>query len=881
MSNRIVPGELPGEDSADSAISSRLQGAVALVILGIAIITAGVAIWMFSVIQQDYRKSEAAASDNRTWVISQIEVDAVKFALAMEQATSGPTASDELETVRQKFDILYSRMMIVDAGSSLDLTGMTGRPEWQRIAGPGGILEAALPAMNGTDEDLVAALPALIGQFRAELGSIRELVVDSVNITMGQGDILRDSFKRDLEVFATVVLWLTACIGALLLWLYFQMRNHIRQKRSIAIAAHNLQIVIDSSLDGVLILDRKWRVIRINSACGRLMPGLTDRDHPDLGEFVKPLSESDGSIDFSSLPQHTNIRVMAIRDREQYFPAEVNIATVKTDAGLMMRVAFLRDISGQIAHEKTLAEARIAAEQGEEAKARFLAVMSHEMRTPLSGLIVACDMLGATASLSEEQKWYLDTIQSCGETALEQVNNVLQLTRLGDRDALPLVSSVFSVNEMLADMARQFALVAGRQGTSLEFVTDLHEDVTIELPLQPLRRALSNLLSNAAKFTEGGNIWLRLESRSTTSPELLDLEISVEDTGIGIAEENLSRIFRNFETLDSSFARTHEGSGLGLGIAKLSIESIGGSISAQSSLGIGSRFSLRFEARIAQDIGKPVMADSGSVDERYNCVVLLADDNELNRILLRKQLELLGVKAIEAANGIEAVVCARTRTFDLILMDVSMPHMDGVTAARMIRSGHVQPHVPIIAVTAQSSHDRKHDLIDAGMTDVLIKPVRKQDIMNILDRFKGRGSHARLDEEAKPLVAETVLIDEGFIVEFSESIGTAFAKNLFVRFEEEAHAASREIGVCLSTGNFHRAADLAHRLAGGSAALGLVRLHNLTCRLEEAAKRDDIEEIQNCFRSATSVIPGSFEAARGFISRMHQARAEAEHLHEE
>lgn len=823
----------------------RRQRILVLAIVVLSLFTGVVSALIFGVIQDQFERSEAAVSDNRTWVISQLEVDLLKYTLALEQALRG--SPENLGAVRRQYDILFSRVeLIAKSPSSADLRLQDGAA-WAGLTGPNGLLQRTLPLIDGPDLDLSVALPNLLQEALASVEPIREAVVDSVNATMGISDSRRHDVRTALRLFGVTVLWLSFCLGVLLLLLFLMGRQQSRHAQLLEVSVQTLRTMLDSTLDAVMLIDKNGRIVGANQSCKIILSGLPVEKQPLLSSVLLDPENPGRALPFERLEPGKRMRLPARRSDGEHFPAEISVATAQTAGGQAIAVVFLRDISDLVAHEEKLAAARKAAEQADEAKARFLAVISHEMRTPLNGVISAGDLLARTGHMTAEQSWFVDIIRSCGQTALEQVNNVLQMTRLGSRDVQKFPTAAFSLPQALKALVNQFAADATRQGTELRVVGDLTPDFAIECQQQPLRRALSNLLSNAVKFTEGGTITLRLEKVDHITHGRVALRISLEDTGIGIAEDNLERIFNNFETLDASFSRVREGSGLGLGIAKLSAEALGGRIEAESQPGKGSRFTLIFDVPIIE-LPEEIQSRARQETPRMKALsVLLAEDNHVNRMLMRRQLEELGLVVTEACDGAEAVRLARQTRFDTILMDLSMPRLDGLTAAGLIRADRLQPDVPIIAVTAQVSSDRVQQLAVAGITDVLTKPASVDEIAAMITAHCNATGSTASDwkEQARPEFAHRdggeALADDVRLAELTVETGSEFLRTMVGQFETDTKAALQQIETTLADADLYGVGRLAHRAAGGAAVLGLTALYEAFCALELAAQEHDVQ----------------------------------------
>lgn len=364
-----------------------------------------------------------------------------------------------------------------------------------------------------------------------------------------------------------------------------------------------------------------------------------------------------------------------------------------------------------------LRAARVAADAASQAKSTFLATMSHEVRTPLNG-ILGMTQLMAMHPLDKTQRERVEVIRRSGETLLGTLNAVLDLSRI-EAGRLELTDGIVHPAQIAADSVSTFAASAGLKGLSL--TSSAGPEVAGGFRGDPvrLRQVIDNLVGNAIKFTAGGSVHLSVGLLGE------QLVFEVRDTGSGIASEDILRIFSPFEQADGSHRRAHEGSGLGLAICRQLAELMKGRLEAQSIMGRGSVFRLTLPAEAA--VMADVEARQPVADALDSFSVLVAEDNETNRTVICSLLEHLGAKPHLVENGQQAIEALALRPFQLILMDVQMPVMDGLEATRAIRRGDDgtadRADVPIIGLTGNAMDHQVAECLAAGMTSVVPKPI--------------------------------------------------------------------------------------------------------------------------------------------------------------
>ena len=384
--------------------------------------------------------------------------------------------------------------------------------------------------------------------------------------------------------------------------------------------------------------------------------------------------------------------------------------------------------------ELQLDSARQNAEAGARAKGRFLAAMSHEIRTPLNAIIGTASVLN-TVDLSDDSHRAVERIRSAGEHLLSVVNDILDYSKLEEG-----MGSVILAPARIGDVVDSVAaimspLVAKK---SLELVVNVDPRLTMALMIddKSLRQVLVNLLGNAVKFTDHGRIELNIAALDIQST-MVHVEMSVLDTGAGIAPEDQERLFQPFQQADDSMTRAHEGTGLGLAISRRLVHMMGGTLTVESEVGAGSTF--RFELNAAVCEAEPAEAICAPLhgDEKLPewLRVLIAEDNPANQELVKSMLDRLNVRSTLVADGAQACEKLESEDFDIVLMDMQMPNLSGIDATVRIRQDIAPYRQPwIIAVTANAFEEDRTACLAAGMNDFVPKPMRMEDLERALRR---------------------------------------------------------------------------------------------------------------------------------------------------
>ena len=606
-----------------------------------------------------------------------------------------------------------------------------------------------------------------------------------------------------------------------------------------------LRTTLDTMDQGLIAMDRHGRASIMNVRVLDLLelPREFAAIHPhkdEILEYQRSKGEFSSDEQYAGLVDDINQRRHGIYERERPNGTVLEIRTVPTKDGGLVRT--YSDITARRATEAALRHERDRAERAARTTAEFLANMSHELRTPLTAIIGVSDMLLNGPQSSDEQRRFMEMQRNAGRGLLSVINDILDFSKI-EAGQLDLEAAPFSLKEMAKDCINLVSDEAQRKGLKpmVAVGSDVHDWVIGDSTR--LRQVLLNLVSNGVKFTHSGYVALTIER---VPGAMHALRFAVADTGIGIKPENLAVLFQRFAQADSSTTRRFGGSGLGLAISKQLVALMGGDIEVWSEFGQGSTFSFTIEL----PPGEEAQPESGvPLPQHAGCYrLLLAEDNELNRQLIKAMLEQAGHKVVVVNDGAEAVRIAIRNEFDAILMDVHMPEMDGYAATRAIRNAAL-PSLPIIALTANALSDEAERCLDAGMNAHVPKPVNWPALFATIDRLvlacrqsgSGESASGEVDQmalhQAKPGAPRGVdILNEATLIDLRTSIGDENTANLLKLFVVEAQ--QRFLSQPASAEARRSMAEEAHTFGGSAAMLGFEALAD-TCRaLDEAALQD-------------------------------------------
>ena len=504
---------------------------------------------------------------------------------------------------------------------------------------------------------------------------------------------------------------------------------------------------------------------------------------------------------------------------------------------------FIMDMTKRKQLDMELVKAKVNAEQAAMSRSAFLANMSHEIRTPMNAIIGFSDVLMAT-DLNREQTEYVSTLSNSARSLLHLLNDILDVAKL-EKGKVTLELLDFSLQELIDSVVSTLWIQARKKGLQLNVKLSPKLAAYYCGASDRIRQVLTNLLGNAIKFTEQGSVALEVEPAGKGS-----VLFRITDTGIGIETHRLQAIFEPFAQADSSMNRRFGGTGLGTTISRQLVELMGGTLQADSQIGKGSCF--QFELPLATAKSAPEV-NKGQIMELPPLKILVADDMEQNRALMKILLEREGHQVTCVADGSEAVRSVKFNEFDLILMDIQMPVVDGHTASKLIRewrsSQGFEP-IPVIAMTASVMESDRKAAMSAGMDGFCTKPVEFSKLCEEIVRVLQIPVSWRELEASKSEAGSTFLnVEKGTSLWGDRSVYLNELEKFLNRLEQE----NVELHRTLDRGDFPALAQAAHRVRGVSGNLAITTLQPVFSQLEKAATSKHFQDCCNCLSSISTL----------------------------
>lgn len=682
-------------------------------------------------------RSSTGYSEQRAMLQTQTEFFKVK--LAFENLKDG--APESFVALKRQHDIYDSRLKFINTAEIFSPIRQQEKSNLE-LLDLNEIQEQTARILNQETLKILSSKDELKNLFSKSDLIIQDLFIQSSAIFEESSDFDRASLAALLSFTGFFSIALVAILFATIWNLAIQTKKLKRRELLLSESRKRLAATTRSALDAVIVMQEDGTILDWNNAAVTFFGYAQEfAIGKHMSELIIPErfreAHKNGMKKYLESGETTvigkRIEIDALYADGSEFPVELAINVAK-DLDQKIFIAYLRDISQRKLVETELKKALALAKQANEAKANFLAIMSHEMRTPLNGVIGALDLLGRTP-LSKQQTELVDTAEQSGEALLAQISDVLDFSRM-EAGKLVLDLAPFDMRMLLASIENIIRAKTAESFNDFEVILDPLLSTVFIGDAKRLRQVLLNFASNAAKFTTHGKITLKAEHVDDAKLGRA-IEFSISDSGIGIAPESIPLLFKEFSMVDSSYHRQSEGTGLGLAISKRIVEAMKGTIGVESDLGIGSIFWFR----IVLDEGHTEIFNKTFMDEKANIVstslrILLVEDNITNQMVAKQMLGNLNHNVTIVEDGKQAVEMARKIRFDLILMDISMPVMDGLEATRIIRSTvGMSANTPIVAMTANAVVGDREKFLEAGMNDYVTKPIRQTTLQTCIDKF--------------------------------------------------------------------------------------------------------------------------------------------------
>jgi len=800
-------------------------------ILGLVIlISLPLSVQIWGEVSRKLEELRTSQNDNVIWNLTQLEVEFLKFerTLILGIQEGAPDAK-QLQEVRRRFNIYFSRLETLNGGAlyqrAFEEYGTMGILTGLRME-----VAEILPYFDLPDDEFYTKLPEILAMQEGRERLVRRIIARGNQFTGVHGQAQRDDISRLLLRLSIASMVLFVALGLATILFFRQSMGHraraIEHKQSSA----RFATVISTSPDALIVTDDAGNIVEFNRAAERLV-GI-ERARALGKPFPRYLTDQDGQL--ADLPLANGSRIAGVQLTLQtassaLVPVELSQGVAEFETQRFY-VYFLRDISDRLAADRALLASRDRALAGERAKSRFLAVMSHEMRTPLNGILGLVELLRSGDTPPEEQKRYLELLRNSGQILLDHVNDVLDIAQL-EADGVRLNPQPFDMDQMLADIIGPMEVAAEARGN--------HIALDKSGPLgwftgdgARLRQVLTNLIGNAVKFTDEGAVMVSAVSYAGRRGDTAMVEFQITDTGVGIAEQDVARIFDDFVRIDRGDSQQPEGTGLGLGIAKRIVEAMGGQIGVDSIEGDGSTFWVTLELPRATPVQAGLGAGAALTDqeEAENPLkILVVEDNATNRLVVRDLLERYGHSVSEEVNGKLGAERAAAEEFDVILMDLNMPVMGGLESCKRIRQAGASQNARIVALTAHVLERDDRIYAEAGMDGVLSKPLDRQDLLRVL---RGeRQIHTRQQHGQE-------VLDEGHLGQVMSSLGPDRSRDLMQGLGQEVDALMIRLKeVDMSSPCAASLMAEVHSMAGSAAMVGARKLRSSLNDLEGELER--------------------------------------------
>ncbi|KMK67819.1 ATP-binding protein [Puniceibacterium sp. IMCC21224] len=808
----------------------------------------------------DYvRNLGTAKHDQQEWVAFQLEAEYLKLERAISKAESGETA--DLQELRKRFDIFYSRAFLLKQDS---VEGQAVRD----LADLQSTLNAQIPLIDGSDLQLSTNLSTLEREI-TQLSSVpRDIALSYIGRSAEKEEDDRSEIVRLIEIMIALMVQMTAALVIVILLLLRRTASLNTASKAAEETGQRLSAALRGGLDGIVVSDANGRILDFNGSAERVFGYSRDQAigsqmidllfPANARERLRAVLASFNRTGKTMIAEHGTQEMNMLHQDGHVFPVEFSASLANTHAGTIF-VTYIRDVTEKKEKEAEQIRIRDEALTAYKERSRFFAMMSHEMRTPLNGVLSALQLLDGS-TLDSEQRSFLKAALTSGDILLGHINDVLAIERSENHVALPKVPC--DIASLIAALIGTMAPLARDTKTRLRFDQRGLDDRILRTEPKAIQQILVNLLSNAIKFSPEGDVTLSARyapSATVESPGVLHLEVC--DTGIGIPAADLDHIFDDFVSLDSRYERRTGGTGLGLGIVRRFVLRLGGEINCVSEEGEGTSFTVTlpmFEVREAlSDANKITGVAPKSAAAQ---TLLVVDDNEINRNLLAAMLRRNGHDVTLATGGQEAIDLANQTPFDAILMDISMPEISGTQATQKIQSAPgPNRDTRIIAVTAHALPHERDSFRAAGMTGFLLKPIDMVALEECLadDDTASPNSDDILARPGSSKPGSPVILNSTQVADLLQILGHDRLADQFTTFR---HKTKTGITGLQNATDITVLQERAHALAGMCGMMGAAQLHELLKNIELACKFEDQEAAAERVAHVPEIADAAFQA---------------------
>ena len=840
-------GGQPASLNPDPSLKKRRVGIAALLALALALIG-----YVTVEINHKARLFGQPAAEESLGAFRQLSVQYAFLVLSAHQASSDPVS--ELKRLRKDFKSFHSKSELLSASQYYQDLPRT-HPLKLNINKVQKFLSENAPLIEQSNAQLKTTLPNLVKDLRnlqTPIKIISEAPANSL-IASPQAESALTPWIYLRLALLTILAGFSISLAAILIARQRAARatpsakkdTQIPRPESLAASAHDA--VLNLSKDGIITEYKnnaepmfgytKEEALERNIEDLLIPQKLLNRYRKELKPFaLSPIATPEHAQRFKTWLQ---------RKSGETFPAEISFQPIAPEARSRISVV-IRDLTQEKAKQKNIINALNVARQSEQQKTAFIATNSHEMRNPLQGLLGALKLLNDT-DLYPIQKRYVETMDASGRMLLAQIENALDISKVNEAQA-ELRADPIQLDQLIAEVITSHAALSDEKGNEIrhQWVHSAAPDILGDKV--KLQQILLNLLSNATQFTRDGKILIETEIM-TQSPDAIIVEFRVRDTGIGITPDRLGRIYDDFETSNQANADFSASTGLGLGIVRRLVDLMGGQLSAESAFGEGSTFLFR----IAFKPHLPALETPLNLARFANHLspinILMVEDNEINRFILQEMLKLEGHQVTEAKNGKCGVEAAAKQKFDLILIDISMPVMDGIEASRRIRSsGCASADTPIIAVTAHAMPDEIDEFLAAGINDKIIKPIDRRILLEKIRLYCPQSAPKKDPLTDRDASGKIAILDQPHIQDILTQLGADKLQNLMQQFIHETDEMLKLLDPtdAGSKGKLTKETiELVHRAAGSAAVLGALALHQKLNMIELAARSDRADQVSH------------------------------------